>query len=145
MFEIQANIHKDIVGKYDDMKTEVIRKDNRIMVTALYGYTDETGEGRIKDRLTYLMEKSRRIIFETMKHREKALESVRKDLEKQKPSQLVNGDLIVNCDWWFKTLLLSVSYIGLFMVFNLTTGIIISPQPATLDTPVNSGYIWLWF
>lgn len=99
MFEKQANIHKDIVGKYDDVKTEVIRKDNRIMVTALYGYTDETGEGRIKDRLTYLMEKSRRIIFETMKHREKALDAVRKDLEKQKLSQLVNGDLIVNCDW----------------------------------------------
>ena len=80
------------------MKTEVIRKDNRIMVTALYGYTDETGEGRMKDRLTYLMEKSRRIIFETMKHREKALDAVRKDLEKQKLSQLVNGDLIVNCE-----------------------------------------------
>lgn len=92
MFEKQANIHKDIVGKYDDVKTEVIRKDNRIMVTALYGYTDETGEGRMKDRLTCLMEKSRRIIFETMKHREKALESVRKDLEKQKLCQLVNGD-----------------------------------------------------
>ena len=37
------------------------------------------------------------------------------------------------------------NYTGLFMVFNLTAGIIISPEPGTLDTPVNSGYIWSWF
>ena len=80
-----------------------------------------------------------------MTHRKKALEAVRKDLEKQKLSQLVNGDLIVNGDWRFKTLLLSVSYIGLFMVFNLPTGIILTPEPATLDTPVNSGYICYCF
>ena len=41
------------------------------------------------------MEKSHRIIFETTRHGKKALEAVRKDLEKQKLSQLVNGDLIV--------------------------------------------------
>jgi len=45
--------------------------------------------------LTYLMEKSHRIIFETMRHGKKALEAVPKDLEKKKLGQLVTGDLMV--------------------------------------------------
>ncbi len=74
----QADIHKGIVKKYKDVTAEVGRSENRIMVTASYGYHDKTSEGAIKDRLVFLMENSRRIIRETMKHSDKALQSVRK-------------------------------------------------------------------
>ena len=68
------------------------------MVTATYMYTEKTSEGRIKDRLTYLMDNSRRIIRETMKEREKALETVRKELEKQTLSRLSQDEFVCLVD-----------------------------------------------
>ncbi len=96
--DAQAGIHKGIVKKYKDVTAEVGRSENRIMVTASYGYDEKSSEGKIKDHLVFLMENSRRIIRETMKHSEKALESVRKELEKKNLDHLTRDEFICLVD-----------------------------------------------
>jgi hypothetical protein len=100
----QANLHKEIAKKYKDVTAEVSRHEDRIMVSASYAYHEKTSEGAIKDRLVYLMENSRRIIRETMKHSEKALETARKKLESKELDHLTRDEFICLVDDGYENL-----------------------------------------
>lgn len=89
-------LHKDIIKEYKDMQVEIGRNDNQMVINAVYGYNDDTGD--IEERLVYLMNTSREMIMKILEESPKAVKDARKKLGEQTLTYLNKDDFVFLID-----------------------------------------------